>query len=303
GGFSGSVALGFALFEVTGDDDHVELGATTVNSHTSAFDLDVSIPDVVELPEGLDQSLRLIAFPHFTESSMSTTGGPNAFDTVFYAAYGGGVGGSSIPAGTGATVSLYLFNSDGTPKQSLNGTDVCAPCVQVVNAGSPKATFSLQNLFVAAGGFAFTVEIGFALVSISGTADAVALQGFFVNSHTGPLDLATAVWEGREVPTSLPPTAVDAPALGTLLRSYPNPLQSATRIDYTMSNGGNATIEIVDVTGRIVARPARGHHAAGDHALEWNGRGDDGNPLPSGVYFARLVTGEGVRTLKMTLVR
>ncbi|MCI0452504.1 MAG: hypothetical protein L0Z51_08975, partial [Candidatus Latescibacteria bacterium] len=25
GGFSGSVALGFALFEVTGDDDHVEL--------------------------------------------------------------------------------------------------------------------------------------------------------------------------------------------------------------------------------------------------------------------------------------
>jgi flagellar hook assembly protein FlgD len=110
--------------------------------------------------------------------------------------------------------------------------------------------------------------------------------------------------EGREVPTSTPPTSVDAPpALGALLRSYPNPLQSTTRIDYTTTSGGDATIEIVDVTGRIVARPARGHHAAGDHMIEWNGRGDDGASLPSGVYFARLVTLEGVRTLKMTLVR
>ena len=304
GGFPGGAVLGFALFEVTGDDDHVEIGATTVNSHTNAFDLDVVFPDVVELPEGLDPSLRLIVFPHVTESSTATNNSQYAFDTSFYAVYAGGVAGSSIPVGTGATVSLYLFNSNGTLKQSLNGTNVCAPCAQVVNAAGPKVTFSLQNLFLSAGGFANAAETGFALVSIGGTADAVALQGTLVNSHTSAFDVAISALEGREVPTSLPPTAVDSPpALGALLRGYPNPLQSTTRIEYTTPDAGDATVEIIDVTGRVVARPVRGFQTAGDHVLEWSGRGDDGSLLPSGVYFARLVAGANVRTFKLTLVR
>ena len=304
GGFPGGVVIGFALFEVTGDDDHVAISAVTVNSHTSAFDLSLFHHDVPELPAGLDPSLRLIVFPHVIEGSTATNVAQYAFDTNFYAAYGGGVGGSSIPAGTGATVSLYLFNDNGTLKKSATNNNVCAPCTQAVSAGSPKASFSLQNSFVAAGGFASGVEVGFALVSINGTADAVAVQGVFVNSHTNPFDLAMSELEGREVPTSTPPTAIDSPpSLGSALRSWPNPLHENTRIDYTLPGAGDATVEIVDVTGRIVARPVRGHHAVGDHQIEWNGRGDDGTMLPSGVYFARLVTAEGVRTLKMTLVR
>jgi flagellar hook assembly protein FlgD len=102
----------------------------------------------------------------------------------------------------------------------------------------------------------------------------------------------------------VPPTAIDTPpSLGSVLRSWPNPLHERTLIDYTLPNAGDATVEIVDVTGRVVARPARGHHAVGDHRIEWSGQGDDGTLLPSGVYFARLVTNEGVHTLKMTLVR
>jgi len=304
GGFPGNVVVGFALIEVTGDDDHVTLGATTANSHTSAFDLDFFFHEVPELPAGLDPSLRLIAFSRFIESSMSTSASPFAFDSNFYAVYAGGVGGSSIPAGTGATVSLYLFNANGTLKQSSNGSNVCAPCIQAVSAGSPKASFILQNLFLAAGGFANAAENGFALVSISGTADAVSVQGLVVNSHTNPFDVAISELEGREVPTSVPPTAIDTPpSLGSVLRSWPNPLHERTLIDYTLPNAGDATVEIVDVTGRVVARPARGHHAVGDHRIEWSGQGDDGTLLPSGVYFARLVTNEGVHTLKMTLVR
>ncbi|HEU4928931.1 MAG TPA: FlgD immunoglobulin-like domain containing protein, partial [Candidatus Krumholzibacteria bacterium] len=159
-------------------------------------------------------------------------------------------------------------------------------------------------LFLAAGGFANATEVGFVLVTISGTADAVALQGLMVNSHTSAFDVAISELEGREVPTSLPPTAVESPpSLGSVLRSWPNPLHERTNIDYTLPDAGDATVEIVDVTGRVVARPIHGHHAVGDHQLEWNGRGDDGSLLPSGVYFARLVTAQGVRTLKMTLVR
>jgi FlgD Ig-like domain len=302
GGFAGPV-LGLALIEVAGDDEHTALSAAATNSHTSAFDLDFYVQEVPELPAGLDPSLRLIAFPHVFEHSAATNNTPFSFDSHIYAAYGGGVAGSSIPAGSGASVLLYLFESDGSFMQSALGTDVCAPCIETLDSTEPKKAFHLQTLFMNAGGFANTVEIGFALVAINGTADAVALQGVMVNAHTSVFDVSMDGIEAGEVPTTQRPTSTDSPpALGALLRSYPNPLQSTTRIDYTTTNG-DATIEIVDVTGRIVARPARGHHAAGDHVAEWSGRGDDGSELPSGVYFARLVTAEGVRTLKMTLVR
>jgi hypothetical protein len=303
GGFAGPV-VGFALIEVTGDDEHVAITAITANSHTSAFDADYYSHEVPELPAGIDPTLRLIAFPNIFEHSAATLSTQFAFDSAIYAAYAGGVAGSSIPAGSGATVLLYLLNADGTFKQSLLGNDVCAPCIESVSASDPKASFSLQNLYMSAGGFANPVEVGFALVAISGTADAVALEGILINARTSAFDVSISGIEGREVPTTPRPTSADSPpALGALLRSYPNPLQSTTRIDYTTPGEGDATIEIVDVTGRIVARPARGHHAAGDHIVEWSGRGDDGSDLPSGVYFARLVTAEGVRTLKLTLVR
>jgi hypothetical protein len=302
GGFPGGVVTGFALFEVSGDAQHVALSAHTNNAHTSPFDLDFFFHEVPELPAGLNNGLRLMVFPHFVESSLSIVNA-NSFDTSFYALYGGGVGGSSIPAGTGATVSLYLFNADGTLKKSVTLQNVCAPCTANINSGSPKATYSLQNLFTAAGGFAAGVETGFALVAIQGTANAVAVDGYLANSHTNPFDLAIAELEPREVPTSTPPTSVEAPSLGNLLRTSPNPLQTTTRIDYVIPEAGDASVEIVDVRGTIVARPVGRYHAAGAHVVNWDGRGDDGAELPSGVYFARLVAGSHVQTLKLTMVR
>ena len=302
GGFPGAVVTGFALIEVSGDAQHVALNAYTNNAHTSPFDLDFFFHEIPELPAGLDADLRLMVFPRLVESSQSTIN-PYSFDTSLYALYGGGVGGSSIPAGTGATVSLYLFNTDGTLKKSATVQNVCAPCAVNISSGTPKATFSLQNLFIAAGGFAAAVETGFALVAIQGTADAVAVGGIMSNSHTNPFDLGIAELEPREVPTSTPPTAVDAPSLGSLLRTAPNPLQTTTRIDYVVPEAGEASVEIVDVRGTIVARPVGRYHAAGAHFVTWDGRGGDGANLPSGVYFARLVAGSHVQTLKLTMVR
>jgi hypothetical protein len=200
-------------------------------------------------------------------------------------------------------VYLYLLQSDGTFMQGLSG-DACAPCVESISNLDPKATFNLDALISSAGGPNFGVKTGFALVAISGTADAVEVQGVTLNSHTSAFDLSMADLKRQEVPTSGRPTSTNPPLLGSLMRSYPNPLSAAsTRIDYSLTHAGLATLEIVDVQGRIVARPASGHQSAGEHHIDWSGRGNDGNPLPSGVYFARLVTDSGVRTLKLTIVR
>jgi hypothetical protein len=130
----------------------------------------------------------------------------------------------------------------------------------------------------------------------------VAIRPLHVNSHTSAFDLSLAGLEGMEMPTSRAPTAAgETPSLPPILSSSPNPFQAA-RIDYSVVRAGEAGVEVVDARGRVVAHLARGLHAAGSHFVHWDGRDDAGASLPSGVYFAQLVTPDGVRTLKLTLI-
>lgn len=41
----------------------------------------------------------------------------------------------------------------------------------------------------------------------------------------------------------------------------------------------------------------------GEHRWTWDGRDDAGRGAPSGVYFARIVTGSDVQSVRMTLVQ
>ncbi len=67
-------------------------------------------------------------------------------------------------------------------------------------------------------------------------------------------------------------------------------------------DGGDARLDVLDVTGRLVARVAR-HLPPGRHALRWDGADDAGRPAASGIYFARLSGPAGDRVRKLVLVR
>ena len=43
--------------------------------------------------------------------------------------------------------------------------------------------------------------------------------------------------------------------------------------------------------------------AAGSYAWRWDGRDDSGLALPSGVYLARLTTGEGSTTARVVVAK
>ncbi len=83
------------------------------------------------------------------------------------------------------------------------------------------------------------------------------------------------------------------------LRAAPNPFTAAVRLAWDASLRVRG-ITILDLRGRVVATPAV---AAGAGAITWDGRGADGRALPAGVYWARVTTPVGSRSLRVVKLR
>jgi hypothetical protein len=81
----------------------------------------------------------------------------------------------------------------------------------------------------------------------------------------------------------------------------PQPSHGAVRLRFTLPAAAKARLEIFDAQGRRIVTLADGAHAAGEHAVEWPGRGEDGGVVAPGVYLARLSTSAGAVT--RTIVR
>ena len=88
------------------------------------------------------------------------------------------------------------------------------------------------------------------------------------------------------------------------LRCFPNPASSGAIVEYTVKLEGRVRLRVYDVSGRRVAClvdspvPHRGVRTA-----LWDGRGDDGRDLPSGVYLVRLEAGEETSVHKIVLLK
>jgi hypothetical protein len=80
----------------------------------------------------------------------------------------------------------------------------------------------------------------------------------------------------------------------------PGPVMART-FSFTMGKDGTAKLDVYDVSGRLVTPLANGPLSAGPHTVAWDGRTSTGGALRSGIYFARLESSEGSRTLKVIM--
>ena len=88
-----------------------------------------------------------------------------------------------------------------------------------------------------------------------------------------------------------------------LQQNSPNPFNSGTVISWFQLQPGPARLVVFSLTGQQVAVLHDGAQKPGLHRLHWNGVNDQGHLLSSGIYLYRLVTGGGVKTRKLTLLR
>jgi len=103
-------------------------------------------------------------------------------------------------------------------------------------------------------------------------------------------------------------TGVDEPSGGSIRRlalgNFPDPFNPETQVTYELPQSARVTLRVYDLSGRLVRELLDSAESEeGVHAITWDGRGDSGRPLPSGVYFARLEAGEKTAVHKMVLLK
>lgn len=99
--------------------------------------------------------------------------------------------------------------------------------------------------------------------------------------------------------------ATSAPGLvrTALLGAVPNPFNPRTTIAFDLARAQNVKLEVIDVRGRRVAVLAESSFGPGRHQVDWQGVDADGTQAPSGVYFLKLTTDEGVFTDRVALLK
>jgi hypothetical protein len=95
----------------------------------------------------------------------------------------------------------------------------------------------------------------------------------------------------------------EKPAPFLALCNYPNPFNPSTTLLFSFPAAGRANLSIYSITGQKIRELASGLLPPGSHSFTWDGKNDSGTNVSSGVYIARLKTGNQVSVKKMALVR
>jgi len=102
-----------------------------------------------------------------------------------------------------------------------------------------------------------------------------------------------------------------APVTFLLKQNVPNPFNDETQIMmyfhrmYPQNAGysDQVRLEIYNLKGQCVKRWEFWRPVEGSLTVPWHGDDDDGQHLPSGLYFCRLTDGSAMEAIKMTLIR
>jgi phosphatidylglycerophosphate synthase len=233
----------------------------------------------------IDNGLTTGRFDLFVDSS--STAGFESNDNLFWKSTGGDV--------------VRFFKTNYTLVSNYSGA-----------TGHDTRTIQANPLFQgpASGDFHLTagspaIDNGNSSVPFWPPTDAAGLGRFDdptkPNTGIGPVTYADR--GAYEYPASL--VAAD-PVEGSIeqpTRVHPNPLRLAGRISYSVARPGPVRLTVFDTAGRRVRGLDTEAAVAGAQVAAFDGRGDDGVPLRSGVYFYRVASAGGVEEGRFVVAR
>lgn len=121
----------------------------------------------------------------------------------------------------------------------------------------------------------------------------------FVKQSTGDVGVRVDNWNCQSWDMD-ETSAVESnvPSSAKLMHCSPNPFNPASIISFDLPESRQVSLKVYDIRGNEAAVLVEGFISAGSHEALF-----DASQLPSGVYFARLQSGETAQTIKMLLVK
>jgi hypothetical protein len=77
---------------------------------------------------------------------------------------------------------------------------------------------------------------------------------------------------------------------------YPNPANASANLELNLLNSDNVTVEMFDMTGKLISSENKGELAAGQHIMSLNTAN-----LSNGMYFVKITAGTSVVTTKVSV--
>lgn len=124
-----------------------------------------------------------------------------------------------------------------------------------------------------------------------------------VIENDGQVAVSSAIWTRSELTIEQPFTANILPDRFTLENNYPNPFQTQTTIRYSLPVQEKISLQIYDVSGRIVRNLVDESKDRGVYTTKWNSDDDQGHKLANGIYFCRLQAGDNIAMKKTVMTR
>ncbi len=124
------------------------------------------------------------------------------------------------------------------------------------------------------------------------------LTGYMASGHGHFLAAHLGTGEISAVEDAIPEAGA-----GLALEAFPNPFNPRVTLKFEVAAGASAQLDIFDLRGRLVAPLGARYRGPGPHRVTWDGRDVRGRELPSGVYLARMTTGEESAAVKVVLAK
>ncbi|UCD39069.1 MAG: T9SS type A sorting domain-containing protein, partial [Fidelibacterota bacterium] len=106
------------------------------------------------------------------------------------------------------------------------------------------------------------------------------------------------LWEPKDTATTAIGDQSGMPSGFSLGQNYPNPFNPETMISYSIDESQTITLAVYSVTGQLVRTLAEGYRTAGTHTVTWDGKGEDGQAVGSGIYLYQLRSDQGYQEQK-----
>lgn len=88
-----------------------------------------------------------------------------------------------------------------------------------------------------------------------------------------------------------------------LKQNYPNPFNPETRIEFQLPEANYVELKIYNTLGKEIRTLAADNYEAGFHGLIWNGKDNNLQSVPTGVYIYQIRAGNFTQVKKMMLLK